>query len=74
MTLCRAKIQGAAMQKIAHMGCIVGGWRFDVLFSFEFAGMFGMFLKYVHSPGGLKNDKRVLTWPGAYLLVAVRSY
>ena len=29
---------------------------------------------HVHSFGGLKNDKRILFWPGAYLLVAVGSY
>ena len=29
---------------------------------------------HVHSFGGLKNEKRILFWPGAYLLVAVGSY
>lgn len=34
MTLCCAKIQGAAMQKMAHNGMdvLLGGWRFDILF------------------------------------------
>lgn len=34
VTLCCAKIQGAAMQKMAHNGMdvLLGGWRFDILF------------------------------------------
>lgn len=65
------------MRKIAHVIVMLGVGAL-IFFFFGGGSCFPLILHecslHVHSFGGLKKDKRILFWPGAYLFVAVGSY
>ena len=68
---------GCSNAKNRPCDCNVGGRGFDIFF-LGGGSCFALSLHecslHVHSFGGLKNDKRILFWPGVYLFVAVGSY